>query len=676
MLFSYNWLQSFFKKKLPKPKELAEVLTMHNFEIEGFEKEGTDWTLDINILPNRGPDCFSHLGIAREIAAILNYKLEAEKCFLKETKKKSSDFIGVKVSNKEDCFRYTARVIENVKITPSPVWLQKRLKVLGLKPINNVVDIANYVMLDMGQPLHAFDLEKIEGRKIIVRRAKRGEEIMTLDNERYRLDEDVLVIADSESPMAIAGIKGGKKAEIKKSTENIVLESANFNPKLIRKASKKIDLRTDASWRFEHGIDLNLTEQAINRAAFLIQRIARGKVCRDLVDFQAVKSQVIKIKLDLNYVESLLGVKIPESGIKNILKRLGFVVLRGSSSKSLLIKVPTFRLDVLIPEDLIEEIGRIYGYEKIPSVFPKAFLIPPEKNPNVFWENIIKDRLKEIGFTELYSTSFINREQALLFSFDNSKLIETENPISAEYQYLRPSIIPSILNIFKKNQKNFKEIKIFELGKIFRKSKTKEKRALVGLIQGEAFYEAKGVVDSLLNKLGISDIWYDQYKPTPEDSKNIIWNHDKCAEIKVSNEEIGFLGEISLKITDALKLGSKVVVFDLDFEKLQRLTQEEQEFEPISAFPSAVRDIAILVPRDILVEEVLNKINSSGGILIRDVDLFDIYEGDEIEEGKKNLDFHIIYQAQDRTLSSKEIDEIQNKIIKNLEEDPEWEVRK
>jgi phenylalanyl-tRNA synthetase beta chain len=676
MLFSYNWLQSFFKKKLPKPKELAEVLTMHNFEIEGFEKEGTDWTLDINILPNRGPDCFSHLGIAREIAAILNYKLEAEKCFLKETKKKSSDFIGVKVSNKEDCFRYTARVIENVKITPSPVWLQKRLKVLGLKPINNVVDIANYVMLDMGQPLHAFDLEKIEGRKIIVRRAKRGEEIMTLDNERYRLDEDVLVIADSESPMAIAGIKGGKKAEIKKSTENIVLESANFNPKLIRKASKKIDLRTDASWRFEHGIDLNLTEQAINRAAFLIQRIARGKVCRDLVDFQAVKSQVIKIKLDLNYVESLLGVKIPESGIKNILKRLGFVVLRGSSSKSLLIKVPTFRLDVLIPEDLIEEIGRIYGYEKIPSVFPKAFLIPPEKNPNVFWENIIKDRLKEIGFTELYSTSFINREQALLFSFDNSKLIETENPISAEYQYLRPSIIPSILNIFKKNQKNFKEIKIFELGKIFRKSKTKEKRALVGLIQGEAFYEAKGVVDSLLNKLGISDIWYDQYKPTPEDSKNIIWNHDKCAEIKVSNEEIGFLGEISLKITDALKLGSKVVVFDLDFEKLQRLTQEEQEFEPISAFPSAVRDIAILVPRDILVEEVLNKINSSGGILIRDVDLFDIYEGDEIEEGKKNLAFHIIYQAQDRTLSSKEIDEIQNKIIKNLEEDPEWEVRK
>ncbi|XOA42932.1 MAG: phenylalanine--tRNA ligase subunit beta [Candidatus Nealsonbacteria bacterium] len=675
MLFSYNWLQSFFKKKLPKANKLAEILTMHSFEVEEVEKIGKDWVLDIDILPNRGPDCFSHLGIAREISALLDTKLRFEDYSLKEGKYRAKDFIELKVKSKKDCLRYTARVVTNVKVAPSPKWLRDRLKVLGLKPINNVVDIANYVMLETGQPLHAFDLDKISGQKIIVRRAKKGEKIITLDNEIYDLNKDILIIADVKDPLAIAGIKGGKRAEINKKTKVIVLESANFNPIVVRKGSKKIDLKSDASWKFEHCLDLNLTQFGINRAAYLISKIAGGKICNGMVDFYPKKAPIKKIKLDLDYVESLLGVKISTSRIKNILKRLGFKFLK-SSTNQLMIEVPSFRLDVSTPEDLIEEIGRIYGYEKIPSVFPKAALIPPERNLNVFWEDMAKDILKEAGFSEIYTSSFVNKEQAKLFGYNNSQLIETENPISADYQYLRPSLIPKVLKSFEKNQKFFDDIRIFELGKIFKNEKDKEKTALTGLMTGKVFYEAKGVIDLLLNKLGISDIWYDQYQPTPEESKLSIWNQKRCAEIKVGNEEVGFLGEISSKITEDLKSKSKVVVFDFDFEKLQELVSEEQEFRPISSYPSAVRDIAVLVPRDVLVEEVLNRIEGAGSELIRDVDLFDIYEGEEIPEGKKNLAFHIIYQAEDRTLTSKEIDDIQEKIIKVLEKDPEWEVRK
>ncbi len=649
---------------------------MHSFEVEEIEKEKNDWLLDIDILPNRGPDCFSHLGVAREIAAVLNLKLRFEDYRLKEQGNKTKDYIKVMVKNKEECLRYTARVITDIKVAPSPKWIQDRLKALGLKPINNVVDISNYVMLETGQPLHAFDLDKISDCKIIVRRAKKREKIITLDNERYELDKDVLVIADSKNPLAIAGIKGGKRAEIDKKTKTIVLESANFNQRVVRRGSKKIDLRTDASWRFEHGLDLDLTETAINRAAYLMEDIADGKICQGLVDFYPQKVSPKKIKLDLDYLEDLLGVKISPMKIKNILKNLGFSVSQDSSSSQLLVWVPTFRLDIAIPEDLIEEIGRVYGYHRIPSVFPTAALVPPERNLNIFWEDMTKKVLKEAGFSEIYSNSFVNKKEAELFNYKDSRLIETDNPISADYQYLRPSLIPNLLKSVKKNQRFFGNIRIFELGKIFKNSKVKEKRALTGLMTGDVFYGAKGIVDMLLNKLGISDIWYDQYQPTPEESKIFIWHPKKCAEIKVGGKEIGFLGEISGKVMEDLKLKSRIVVFDFDFEKLQKIASEEQEFKPISSYPSAVRDIALLVPRDVLVVDVLNKIEAAGGRLIRDIDLFDIYEGEEISEGKKNLAFHIIYQAEDRTLSSKEIDGVQDRIIKVLEKESGWEVRK
>jgi len=702
MNFSYKWLQSFFKQKLLAPQKLTDILMSHFSEVKEVKKQGKDYVLDIDVKPNRAGDCFSHQGIAREISAItgLSFSEPSFKALKEEKKTKAKDFVSVEfneflihftveVKDKRACPRYSAKVITDVKVGPSPKWIQDRLKVCGLRPINNIVDIANYVMLETGQPLHAFDGQKLEGRKIIVRFAKEREKIVTLDEEKYDLDENILVIADVKKPVAIAGIKGGKLPEIDKKTKIVVLESANFNPQVIRKGSKKLNLKTDASLRFEHGIDPNLTEFAINRAAFLIQKIAKGKVSYGLVDVYNKKVLPQRIKLDLNYVEKLLGVKVPKKEIKNILKKLGFQCksIRDSYGKEdkssslpfatarvIEVRVPTWRLDISIQEDLIEEIGRIYGYDKIPCISPISSLVLPQKNLNIFWEDFTKNILKEAGFTEVYNYSFFGEEEAKLFGYEE-KLIEVENPLSQEYKYLRASLIPNLLKNVKKNQRYFPKIKIFELGKIFQPPKS-ENRILVGVITGDAFYEVKGVVDLLLNKLGIANIWYDEYPNELKRSKTFWLHPQKCAEIKVDHQKIGFLGEVSPKILSRLDIKERTVLFDIDFEKLSQLASEEHEYRPISKFPSAVRDIAVLVSRNVKIAEVLNKIYDTGGKIIRDVDLFDIYEGKEIPAGKKNLAFHIIYQTQDRTLSSEEIDELQNKIIKILEKNPGWTVRK
>jgi len=672
MIFSYNWLRSFFSKKLPKPKKLAEVLTMAAFEVTRVEKSGKDFILDIDVLPNRAPDCFSHFGIAREIAVLLNLNLKYfYKKLIEDRKIRAKDFIKIEVKAKKSCRRYTARVVNNVKVGPSPKWLKEKLEVCGLQPINNIVDIANYVMLETGQPLHAFDAQKIAAGKIIIRSAKQGEKILALDGKKYELDRDMLIIADQKEILAIAGIKGGRKAEIDKNTKTIVLESANFDSIKIGKTSKKLNLRTDASLRFENGIDPNLTELAVDKAASLISEITKGKVAKGLIDFYPKKALPKKVNLDLNYVDRLIGIKIPEKEISQIFKKLGFK-LKKIKLYIFEVTVPTFRLDISLPEDLIEEIARIYGYNKIPLIYPMAALITPEKNLELFWEDVAKNILKDTGLTEVYNYSFISKKENDVFSFRNS--IEVENPLSSDYQYLRPSLIPGLLKDVVKNQKFLAEIKIFELGKIFKKGE--EKRMLSGLLTGDAFLDSKGIVDVLFNKLGITDVWYDEFKPTPEDSKISIWVQKKCAEIKVNNKEIGFLGEISPKILEKLKIADKVVAFDLDFEKLSKLSSEEHEFRPISSYPAAIRDIAVLVPRDVLVEEILNKIEITGGELVRDVDLFDIYEGEELPDGKKNLAFHIIFQAEDKTLSSAEVDNIHKKIISALEENPEWQVRK
>lgn len=686
MKFSYNWLQSFFKRQLPEPKKLADLLTLHFAEVAGQEgeprqrREEGDFALDIDVRPNRSGDCFSHLGIAREISAITNLKISTgvEKLRLIEDEGlRAKDFVRVEVKNKKACPRYAARVVNNVKVFPSPKWLQERLKVCGLRPINNIVDATNYVMLEMGQPLHSFDWEKIEGKQIVVRFAKKGEKITTLDEENYELDQNILIIADSKDALAIAGIKGGKKAEIGLKTKTIVLESANFNYQVVRRGSKAIDLKTDASLRFEHGLDPNLAGMAIDRATALIQQISGGKTAQGLVDFYPQKVLPKTIKLDLNQVRRLLGVEIPEIKIKKILAGLGFKVY-GLKSKVLGVEAPTRRLDVSLPEDLIEEIGRIYGYEKIPALAPSVSLTAPEKNFNVLWENLAKDILKELGFAETVNYSFVSdRDLEIFKSYKKETLLELENPLGSDFQYLRPSLIPGLLKNIEKNQKNFSDINIFELGRAFAKSKINESQMLAGAMTGDRFYEAKGVLDCFFEKLGIR-VAYGEYAPEAEELKIPFWYPKRAAEIREreTQEKIGVLGEIAPRISGNLKIEKKVIVFEIDFEKLVSFGRREKEYQPLPRFPSALRDIALLVPRLTKAQEVLSKISLAGGNLLVGSELFDIYQGGNLPEGKKNLAFHMVFQAEDRTLAANEIDALQEKIIKALEENPEWQVRR
>ncbi|MBU1045805.1 phenylalanine--tRNA ligase subunit beta [Patescibacteria group bacterium] len=719
MLFSYNWLQSFFTGRLPAPKKLAELLTVRSFEVEEVKRTGgparisvrapltersvagKDWVLDINVTPNRGTDCLSHLGIARECGASAKLKMKNEKIKIKEEKTISVDnFINVNVNNSSDCPRYTGRVLVGVKVSSSPKYIQERLRACELEPINNIVDAANYVMLELGQPLHAFDLDKIEDQKIFIRRAKIKEKVDALDDKTYKLDKDNLVIADSKKVLAIAGIKGGKSTAIDKKTKNIFLESANFDSVLIRASSQKLGLKTDASLRFEHGMDPNLTELAVDRLAQLIQetagphcyakrcrracpqslrssagRRAGGKIAKGRIDIYPKKTLSRKLKLDLGKIEGLLEIKIREKEAVRILNSLGL-----ETKADLTVKIPTWRPDLAQNEDFAEEIGRIYGYEKLESSYPTLALIPAKRNDDIFWEDKIKDSLKEAGFSEAYNYSFISKR---IGDMIGAGLVELKNPFSEEFYYLRPSLILNLFENIQYNIRNFsaeKNIKIFEIGKIFKQEKGEivEKKMLSGVMAGgpESFYMLKGIIDSLFENIGVSDYYFDEYQATPEETSFNFWDRHRMAEIKIGGREIGFLGALNFP---ALLKGGKVqevFAFDIDFEVLLEECSEESEYRPISKFPAAGRDISLLLPEDARVSEVLNIINASENKYIKDVDLFDFYEGSELPEGKKSLAFHIIFQAENRTLSGREIEAIMAKIIQDLENNLDWEVRK
>jgi len=664
MKFSYNWLQSFFDKKLPRVEDLAELLCLHAFEVETTQKKGKDFVLDIDVTPNR-PDCFAHLGIAKEISAILGFKLKEPENKIKE---KGETRAQVEIQDKNDCPRYVARIVENIKIGSSEKYIQERLMACGVEPINNVVDMANYIMLETGQPLHAFDFDKIKGEKIIVRRAKKGEKITGLDDNKYELNKDILVIADESSAIAIAGIKGGKSTAIDKGTKTILLEAANFNPVLIRRASKKLNLRTDASMRFEHDLDKELTIKAIDRLASLI----RGDVMK-IVDKSFEKTKQRKIKFDLIKAERLLGISIAKTQARKILESLGFEV-----NSKFEVKIPSARQDIQIQEDLIEEIGRIYGYENLKEEFPNLALTPAKRNENIFWQEKARDFLKQVSFTELYNYSFISKDMGDNFG---GPLVELENPYSEGLYYLRPNLLLNLLSSIPENRKHSaQDFGFFEIGSIFRRDRgtIKETNMLAGIITAKAdgFYVLKGVIDSLLNSFGISEIFYDNFEANPEKSKMLYWDLERAAEVKVDNKEIGFLGAVSQIALNNLQIKEDVFAFQINLAQLIQFAQEENEYQPILKYPAAIRDIAVLVPRNVRVGDVLNIINSTVGNLLKDVDLFDMYEGEGLPEGKKNLAFHLIFQAEDRTLSSKEIDNLQKKIINSLEKDPEWDVRK
>ncbi len=635
MKFSYNWLKDYLQGKTPSPQKLAELLTFHSFEIEGLEKKGSDWLIDIDVLPNRAHDCFSHLGIAREVSVLSNTELKIPKVeCAKEGSGLIQELVEVKVIESKDCPRYTAKIMQGIKVGQSPKWIKDRLKVCGLKPINNIVDITNYVMLETGQPLHAFDLKKV-GKQIIIRKAKQGERIKTLDDKSYKLNKDILVIADSKKPIAIAGIKGGEKTGINKKTKDIVIEAANFNQGLIRKASKKLKLRTDASARFENDIDPNLIDYAQERVCYLIKKIAGGKIIEGIVDFYPKKTKSQKIKLDLNYLNSLLGVNIPKAKTISILQSLDFQV--AGAGVILEVKAPTRRLDIAIPEDLIEEIGRVYGYQNIPAVFPQVSLKPPKQNQRLVLENQLKQALKELGFIETYNYSFIGKKEKARFGL-GKQLVEIENPISDFNKYLRPSLKPHLVKSIEDNLRFSQVVKMFEIGSVFQAKPFKEEKSLaVALgkdkLKQSDFYYLKGVVEGACAKLGV--------------------------KVNFKAEQI-----------------NQTLLFEIPLSQILTKSKLVKEYQKIVTYPPVLRDLALLTPKNTAYNQVEKVIKKTGSALLKKIELFEVYSGKGMPADKENFAFHLIYQSNQKTLSSKEVDKVHQKIVKALEKNSNWKVRK
>ena len=693
MKFSYNLLKKYVDTKL-SPEELAEILTLKTAEVEGTLKLNGDYILDVKILPNRS-DLLSHYGIAREIAALTGGKLGEIDLDHKETSEKTSDLLKVEIKNPELCPRYTAQVIKNVKIGESPKWLKDTLVSLGLKSINNIVDAANYVMLEMGQPLHAFDFDKLEtsdkkqaSKKIIVRNARQGEKITTLDEAKteYELGENTLLIADEEKPLAIAGIKGGYGSEIIESTRTIVLESANFDRTNIRRTSANLGLRTDASIRFSYGLDPNLAGQAIRRAAKLIQELAGGEITKGNVTVYPREIKPWKISVKKPYVNSLIGAQIPEKEVGKILSRICQPVK--SDANKFVVTVPTYRLDIQTPEDVIEEIARIYGYENIKPVPPAMSIYrPAESRASEDWDveqttrarNLMKNILKGMGFAECYNYSFLSEKAKEAFNVSNAP--EIANPISQEAKYLRTGLIPGLILATVKNLRFSDSVRLFETGNVFSQKgdEVEEKEIIAGVIAGkQVFIELKGAVESFFRQLGIDDAEFSDITNPSYSTKD--WYHPaRVAEVQIGEETIGLIGDLHPHIKSGLgiKQDLEMAQFSFLMAPLIKAMEEELEFEPIPKYPTIIRDISLLVSKDVKISEILNRIEEvdADGI-VQDVDVFDIYEDNpDVPEGKKSIAFHIIYRSDNRTLTDEEADKVEQNIKKSLEQGLGAEIR-
>lgn len=676
-----------------------------------------DDTFEIKILPDRGHDAQSYVGVAREIAALENRKINYYFNGLK-IKNKKTEKISVEIESKDLCARYIGAVMINIKVKESPFWIKTRLLASGIRPINNIVDATNYVMLEIGQPMHAFDFGKISGEitnsksqipsksqtkknqqatSIIVRRARDKEQIKLLDGSVKELTQDDLVIANEKKALALAGIMGGEDSGINENTTSIVLEAANFNAANIRKTRTRLNIRTDASDRFEKEIDPNLAETAMARIIEIIEKM--GGKSDGIIDAYPKPVKPWKIKLDLNYVNKLLGEKIAENIAIKILKSLEIGVIKSSDHK-VICAIPTFRLDLKTQEDLIEEIGRIYGYEKIKSAAPLSIVQPAKVNEQRRFERMVKNILVGVGFSEVYNYSFYSQKDVEAAGLSNTEHLELENPMNPDQAFLRVSLIPGILKNVRENLKYFKELEIFEVGRVYfpsRETLPNEKNMLVGAVvadeskKGDNFYQAKGYVDLLLKKLGIQDYYFDESRTknlhprsllVRDEFKNQgetfpeVWHKTRCAEINLegSDETIGYVGEINPAVLENFGISKRAALFEINLEKLQKISETEKEFRPLSKFPTSTRDISMIAETGIKVDDILQTIQDTERKLILDVDLFDIFDLEE--ERKVSYAFHIIFGADDKTLKNEEIDQIMQKIISNLEKELTIKVRK
>ena len=673
MRFTYSWLKEYIDVKL-KPKELAEKLTMAGLEIEAVSQADGEWVFEAEVTTNR-PDWLNIIGIAREVAAITDEKMAATKAGQhssastgRAAQPKSAANCIIQVLDKQSCPRYTGRIITGVKVAPSPEWLIKRLKSIGVRSVNNIVDITNFVLFETGQPLHAFDFDKLSGGRIIVRRAKGNEQIVTIDGVTRKLDLSMLVIADENAPVAIAGIMGGKGTEVTESTKTILLESAYFDPAITRKVSRCLGLGSDSSYRFERGVDLAGVKTASDRASALIAAIAGGLTGK-IIDIGKKSITQANVLVNFQKVNDVLGTNVPTKEISRILKALG--LKSGKTSKAgAVFTIPSWRRDLKKEEDLIEEIIRIYGYDKIctDSVF-----IPMQ--PDL--ARIISDTLVSFGLNEAITYSLVDKVLDDIFQPAPSvAAIKIKNPLSSDFAVLRRNIIAGILNAAKWNlNRNINDIKLFEIGPVYHSEKLdrQEENHIVICLSGTRrdnwqdgvnpvdFYYLKGITDSLFKKLGVSN--YD-IKP----GQSGIFQAEQSAEIMIKGEPAGFLGKVEKGLLKKIDIDKDCFVCQINMDILVKHVELKKRFTALPKFPVVYRDISTLAKIETPLGDIVNMIKETAGDIIKEIKLFDVYKGEQIPKGHRSLIFRLTYQSFDKTLTDKEVEIIHSGIISALKE--------
>lgn len=620
--------------------------------------------LELEITPNR-PDCFSVRGLAREVSALTGRKLQVTSYKLQERGQHASSTISVKIEDKELCPKYCARAVQDVKVGPSPLWLANRLRQMGVRSINNVVDITNYVMMELGHPLHAFDAELLEAdargsesglKRIIVRNAKRGEKIAALDEQTYELNPDMLVIADSKKAVAIAGVMGGMETRVTDKTKNIVLEAAVFNPVSIRKTSKALNLRSESSARFEKGVDFEAVEEAITRAAQMIEELAGGKVLRGIVSQESKQKEPGIIKLKADEVKRLLGVEVASAKVKSILESLGFKV---SGSSALSVKVPSWRVhDVSVSADLAEEIGRIMDYNSLPKTLPTAVLESPEADAIHSLRRNLRHYLVSAGYSEILTYSFYDEAAVKRSQKPKSDHVLLTNPVNDEYPYLRTSLLPWMQQKLSQNSSLLSRdaFQIFEMGKIFERRGAERRN--IRAERGERWQASIGLIDAKTTDEGLYRELRGLLEGFVGDDVEVKKDGDKylvlIAKEQVASIQIWRKGAIS-----GLRFRTDAGVLLIDIEKISQLKLGKKiEFKPLPYYPVVERDLGVVAPNVVQYKEIESYI-SKFNPLIKKLELFDVYHG--LEAGD-SLAIRLTFSSTDRTLEAKEVDEIIDKL--------------
>lgn len=704
MLFNFDWLNDYLAYDV-SAEEAAALLTTHAFEVASITERHNETVLEIEVLPNRGADCFSHLGISRELNAICSFlgkkkrvaRRRSPALDLKAVKPSGSPpaWLNVTVENEADCDRYAMQYLTGVTVGRSPDWLTVRLRSLGVEPINNIVDIANYAMLDIGQPLHAFDADRLKDQRasvrIVVRRSQRGETVQALDGIAYHIPEGTLLVTEDGRVLALAGIKGAETGRITAATTNVLIESAHFDPGIIYQGSHAMKLATDASARFSVGLDPNLGPVGLSRASQLMAVMAGAspaslasptryaKASRPL-DLYPTPVKPLVVALAPSSVTALAGASIPVVTIKKALTAIGCAVAPSSRKGVWRVTVPTYRRDLAIAEDLVEEVVRLFGYENIPSAMPEVALASSQVQAPSTWADVLVEAMRGVGFDEVMTYSLIS-ESALnlagLRAADWPKL-KLRNPLSRQRSHLRPSLLPGLLSALAANLRYGPPLFLMEYGQVFLPGKQPEpaiveEQHLAGLAldapapsrsflpRGTEFYTVKGLLDAFFERLGISEREYDRPKNPGQ-----IWHPGRVAAISLAGRLAGTLGELAPGLVHDLKLPGRAVFFELNAGPIIAALQNERSYKEPPRFPAIERDISLIVVADTPTSAILNSIGREGETLIENVALFDWYEDDSIGQGKKSLAFRLTYRSNSRTLTDAEVDQLHSHICETL----------